>query len=33
MLPREEREALEHRILAENAAFADASRGRERPEV
>jgi dGTPase len=32
MLPREEREALEHRILAENAAFADASRGRERPE-
>ncbi len=32
MLPREEREALEHRILAENASFADLSLGRERPE-
>ena len=32
MLPREELEALEHRILAENASFADLSLGRERPE-
>ena len=32
MLPREEREALEHRILAEGACFADHSLGREREE-
>jgi dGTPase len=32
MLPREEREALEHRMLAENASFADRSLGRDRPE-
>ncbi len=32
MNPREEREALEHRILAENACFADRSLGRERAE-
>ena len=32
MLPREEREALEHRILADNACFADRSLGRVRPE-
>ena len=32
MLPREEREALEHRILAENACFADRSLGRRRQE-
>ena len=32
MLPREEREALEHRILAESACFADHSLGRERAE-
>ena len=32
MLPREEREALEHRILAEGACFADHSLGRERKE-
>ena len=32
MLPREEREALEHRTLAEGACFADHSRGRERAE-
>ena len=33
MLPREEREALEHQVLAENASFADRSLGRERPEA
>ncbi len=32
VLPRAEREALEHRLLAENACFADRSLGRERPE-
>ena len=32
MTPREEREALEHRILAPGAAFADESRGRRTPE-
>ena len=32
MLPREEREVLEHRILAEGACFADHSLGRERAE-
>ena len=32
MLPREEREALEHRILAESASFADRSLGRQREE-
>ena len=32
MLPREEREALEHRVLSEGACFADRSLGRERAE-
>ena len=32
VLPREEREAMEHRLLAPTAAFADESRGRLRPE-
>ena len=32
MLPREEREAMEHLVLAPTAAFADMSRGRAKPE-
>jgi dGTPase len=32
MLPREEREALEHQVLAGSATFADHSLGRARPE-